>query len=363
MARTRTRARSRTREPSEIEGVMAGVQSNYGAHVMHVATQKPPFRHLPTGVFSLDMALFGGVPESLVTLIYGRESSGKTTLAMRLIGQAQKKFPDKRAVFIDNEGTYDNTWAARHGVDSDKLYLVQPQTGEQALDIADAVIRAQESSIIVVDSLAALVPFKELQDSTEDSHPGIHGRLIGTFCRKVQNALMDERKRDHRPTIILLNQWRMKIGVYRGDPRVLPGGLAQHYVASVKIEMLNKEHIGKDDRDVETVAYNEHAFKINKNKTGNGIKSGEFTMIRDPSHPLGSGFIDDAKAVVSWAKKMDLVTGGGNSWRVDGLDKKFPNLKSMCDYMYEDQDFFDELKDRMITMQREACGLIPGGWY
>ena len=358
-----TRIRRRAAAPSELDGVMAQVHTEYGTHVMHEASRKPGFRHTPTGIFTLDMALFGGVPESLVTLIYGRESGGKTTLAQRIIGASQAKYPDKKAVMIDIEGTYDPTWGAVHGVDNDRMFLVQPQTGEQALDIADAVLRAEDTSVIVVDSLAALLPFKEMETSTEDERPGIQARLIGKFCRKIQNALLDERKRDHRPTVVLINQWRMKIGVFRGDPRVLPGGHAQHYVASVKVEITNKETLGRDDRDIETVDFNTHGFKIAKNKTGVGIRSGEFTMIRNPSHPLGAGFIDDARTVATWAKKMGMITGSGGNFHINDMDGKFRTLDEICQHFYSNLDQYVQFQRRLVTMQREACGLIPDGWY
>lgn len=364
---TRIRQRSKSDPspsgPSELAAVQADVEKNYGAHVMHRASRKPPFKHTPTGIFTLDMALFGGVPESLITLIYGRESSGKTTLAQRVVARTQQKYPDKTAVFVDIEGTYDTVWGARHGVDNDRMLLVQPATGEMALDIAVAALGAEDTSIMVVDSLATLIPFKELDASLEDQQPGIQARLIGKFCRRVQNVLLDQRKRDHRPTVLLLNQWRMKIGVFRGDPRVLPGGMAQHYASSVKIETYNKEQLGSDDRELETVDHNDHSFKIAKNKVGTGIRSGEYTMIRNPSHPLGQGFVDDARTVATWAKKMGVVTGGGSTWRLDGLDETFRNLQGICDYFYSDLDFFEQFKMRLITMQREACGLVAQGWY
>ncbi len=366
MTRTRTRTRASGGPPElagELGEVLSSAVEEYGEHVMHRASRKPPFKHIPTGIFTLDMALFGGVPESLTTLIYGRESSGKSTLAIRCAAQAQRKYPAKTVVYIDIEGTYDPQWAAAHGVDNDALYLVQPENGEQALELANEVLRADNSSMIIVDSLAALIPFKETQKHMEDSLPGLQARLISEFCRKVQNAMLDERGRDHRPSLLLLNQWRMKIGGFNRDPRVLPGGQAQHYVASVKIEMLNREHMGRDSRDIETVDYNDHSFKIAKCKLGSGIRTGEFKMIRDASNSLGAGFIDDGRTVATWAKKMGVVTGGGNSWYIDGLDQKFGNLQAIADYFYGDLGFYHEFQRRLITMQREACGLVPEDWY
>ncbi len=363
MSKPDARVRLRAAPAREFDEVVKDVQTRYGAHVMHVASHKPLLKHIPMGVFTADMALFGGVPEGLITLMYGREGSGKSTLATRCVAGAQRKYPDRKAVFMDIEGTYDAGWAAQHGVDNDNLFLVQPQSGEQALDIAIAVMSAGETSIVVVDSLAALIPVRERDASIEDEFIGIGARMISKFCRKTQNTLLDERKRDHKPALLLLNQWRTKIGGFSKDNRVLPGGTAQHFLASVKMETLNREFMGKDSRDLETVSHNEHSFKIAKNKMGSGIRHGEFVMIRDTSNPLGAGFVDDARTVATWAKKMGVVTGGGNSWRVDGLDEKFKNLQAICDYFYDNMDFYELLKRRLITMQREACNLVPEGWY
>lgn len=363
VARERTRSRPATGVTGELAKVVGDVTEAYGGHVMHMASQKPAFKHTPTGIFTLDMALFGGVPEGLCTLLYGRESSGKTTLATRCVANSQRKYPNKRPVFIDIEGTFDPVWAARHGVDNERLVLVQPSTGEMALDIADGVLRAEETSIVVVDSLAALTPFKELERSLEDELVGRQALLIGRFVRKVQNAFLDERKRNHWPTVIMLNQWRTNIGMFKGDPRVLPGGKAQHYVASVKVEVTNKEHMGRDDRDMETVDHNVHGFKVAKCKIGTGIRTGEFNMIRDPSNPLGQGFVDDARTVATWAKKMGLITGSGGAFRVDGVDETFRTLDAICAHFYSDLDFYDQFKHRLITEQRRACGLVAENWY
>ena len=344
-------------ERGELGAFIGQVAKVHGDNVIRAAELRPRFKHLPTNIFQLDMALHGGIPEGVITLLYGRAGSGKTTLAARVIASAQAKHPDLAAVFLDVEGTYQPEWGERHGVDNSKMALIQPDTGEQALDLALGAVRAAESSIIVVDSLAALVPMKEIQKSMEDLTVGEQGKLIARFCRVVQSALLNERKRGHRPAIILINQWRMKIGTMFGDPRTLPGGEAQHYAASVKIEMKNKEVMGKDAHDIQTVEHNEHGFKLDKSKIGTGLREGDFTMIRNPSHYLGMGFVDDAKTVVTWARKVGLITGGGSSWTVDGVDTKFGRLQDIADFFYSDDAFYATFKDRLMRMYRRECGL------
>lgn len=285
-----------------------------------------------------------------------------TTVTMRAVGNAQKKYPDKQPVFVDGEGTFDPAWARRHGVDPDQMLLVQPETGEQAVDIVDAVVRARDTSIVVVDSLPALMPVKELEKSAEDSTVALQARLIGLMARKVTQALIDQRKKGYIPAVIFINQWRSKIAMM-GDTRNLPGGNALKFFIALSFEVMNKEVLGKDQFDVETVVLNEHSFKIKKNKLGNGIRTGAFDMIRDPSHPMGAGFIDDAAAVLTYAKKFGVFGGGGSSWRIDGIDRKFGKAGEAVTWLYEEPEQFAALKTRLISMQRYNCGLPAEGWY
>jgi recombination protein RecA len=320
------------------------------------------WKHIPTNIFTLDMALLGGIPRSLVTLCYGYAGAGKTTLAHKVIAQAQRMFPEQEAAFVDVEGRMDKAWAAKNGVDLDRLWQVQPNTGEEALDLAEELVRIPEISLIVVDSLAALMPYKEAQVSTEDDLPGLQARLIGKFCRKTGSALVDMRNYDHFPAMLWLNQWRSKLTMF-GDPRVLPGGIAQHNFSSVKIEMLNKEIEGKDEFDINTVETNEHSFRIVKNSYGIGIRHGEFEMIRNPSNPLGQGFINDGKTVCTYARKFGLITGGGSGgFAVEGLDKKFRVLDDIVEYLYQNKEFFEALKYKIISLYRVNNGLDGDGW-
>jgi RecA/RadA recombinase len=172
--------------------------------------------------------------------------------------------------------------------------------------------------------------------------------------------MIAERRRGHRVALYCVNQWRTKIGVMRGDPRVLPGGVAQNYWAAIKIEFKNKEEAGRDEAGHHQIDYNEHAFNIKKNKVGVAAREGNFTMVRNPEHPLGQGFVDDARDVVTWAKSVGVVTGGGSSWRIDGKDTKYSRLQDIADMFYDDREFFEHTKQRMIEDYRESKGLERG---
>ena len=346
-----------------VADAIAKVRESFGDETVRVGTELRTWFHCPTGIFAMDMALLGGIARSQMTLIYGREASGKSTLAQRICGRMQRLLPDQFAIYVDVEGTYDPIWSSAHGVDQERMILVQPHTGEQALDAALEFLSKNDCAVVVVDSLAALTPYKEAEASTEDNFPGLQARLIGKATRQLCSKIQEERKQGHFPTLLLLNQWRMKIGVFRGDPRVLPGGQSQHYAAFTKIEMLNKETMGKDEHNIDTVDFNEHTFKIIKSKAGTALRSGEFTMIRNPANPMGQGFIDDGRTVATWAKKLDMVSGGGTRWQIAGHDDlAFKNLQGIVDWFYANPVEFEAFKVSVISKYRETCGLPGHGW-
>jgi recombination protein RecA len=352
-----TDAGSKTAFTGELASFVKAAEKLHGPTVIRSAELLPRFRHIPTNIFALDLALMGGFPESLITLLYGNPSSGKTTLAARVIGSVQAKYPDMIPVFIDVEGTFQASWAAKHGVDNKRLLLIQPETGEQALDLAIGALRAAETSLVIIDSIAALTPMKELEKSMEDLTVGEQAKLISRLSRVTQSIMVSERKRAHRPSIVWINQWRMKIGVMYGSPRTLPGGEAQHYAAALKLEMRSKEVFGKDNQGHQTVEANEHSFAIHKSKLATAIREGEFRMIRNPDSPFGAGFIDDGKTVLDWARATGHITGGGSSWKVDELDMKFSRLQDIVDYFYSDDAFFAHYKDMLIREYRVKAGL------
>lgn len=342
---------------SELGATMALITKHRGEGVVRPAELLPKFKHIPTGVFSLDMACLGGFPEGAVTLGVGWEHSGKTTMGLRFLAHAQKKYPEMFALFVDVEGTYAPAWGAIHGIDNSRLILVQPGSGEEALDVAVAMMRSKEISAVMVDSLAGLVPLAVKDKSFEDAVVGKQALMISRFCAVMQSELNEQRKRGHRPAIYMVNQFRYKIGVMHGDPRTTPGGVAANYVATLRLEFKNKEEKGSDDNQRQLIDHNDHSFTMKKNKIGNGPREGEFLMVRNTDHVLGQGFIDDARTVVTWAKATGAITGGGSSWRIRGVDDKFPRLQEIADYFYSDLDFFDDFKRSLIEDFREKQGM------
>lgn len=295
-------------EGTELGATIKEVSEAYGIHVARQLSRQVPYdTRIPTGIFSLDLALAGGMLISRGSMFYGERSSGKSTTAMRVARMAQIMYPDKAVVWLDIEGTFDEVWFMKLGGDPNRLIISEPESGEHAVDIGDAMVRSKETSVIVTDSIAMLVPTKEIEGSAEDSLPGVHARLVGNYLRRINNGLLKERHRGHRPLVLHINQFRMKIMGF-GDPRTLPGGKALEFMTSQQVEMKNKEII--DDKSG-AVKWNEHAFKITKDKTGGRFREGMFKMTRDPSHNRGvpDGTIDQGKSYLARTKEIGLTDG------------------------------------------------------
>lgn len=361
--RTRTRAAQAAPDTSsELAGTIAALRKNFGdATVQKGSNQTQPNR-ISTGSFLLDFATLGGVLENRVNMFVGERSSGKTTMANKVVASIQQMYPDRYPVIVDIEGTHDAVWSSKQGVDQERLYVLKPETGESAVDMADALCRTREVSLLVIDSIAALTPMKEIDDSAEDQHVGLQARLVGRMIRKLTSALIAERNRGHDVTILFLNQYRMKVGVTYGDPRTLPGGKSLEFCTSLQVSFTNKETMGKSANDIEIVDENEHAFRITKNKSNGGLRTGEFILRRQDKpngYPLYEGEIDDAATMLAYAKKFGLYHGGGGSWTLEVFDQeyKFGKAQEAIDAMYQDRDLYWRLRNSLIQQQAITLGM------
>lgn len=348
-----------TSESGEFADMLAKIEKQHG-NIIAQANRLPVANHIPTGAFTLDYALLGGLPDGYCSMIYGYESSGKTFLTKKAIASFHRKYPDKKAVWIDAEGMFDKDWAKLLGCDLDRLFVVRPTTGNEAVDMIEALMEPQEVGIIVLDSVPACVPQRIVEKSAEDSTMGELARLMGIMCSKMICSWARERKRNHYVTTLLINQFRMKIGMNFGDPRTLPGGRQINHVPTTKIELKNNEVSGKDTFDGNMMVRNEHHFKITKAKHGRSVREGEFHVSLSPTENDGVPDFDfiNHKAVVACAKRLGQFTGGGGKYRFESISgKTFRTMDDAGAFLVENPAEMDELQRVLIRMQRIDKGI------
>ncbi|MBI4864305.1 MAG: recombinase RecA [Candidatus Riflebacteria bacterium] len=286
---------------------------------------------IPTGALTLDLALgIGGIPRGRVSEIYGPESSGKTTLALHIISQAQRR--GGTAAFIDVEHALDPEYAARLGVNTDELLVSQPNTGEEALEIVDMLIRSSALDVIVVDSVAALVPRAELEGEMGDSHMGLQARLMSQALRKITGSISKS-----RTACIFINQIRMKIGVMFGNPETTTGGNALKLYPNVRLDIRRIEAI----KEGEATVGSRVRVKVAKNKLAPPFKQAEFDIL------FGSGISREGN-ILDLALEHNLIEKSG-AWFSYGDQRIGQGRENARQFLAEHAELAKELEEKLVA--------------
>ncbi|WGL50933.1 recombinase RecA [Nocardioides sp. BP30] len=315
-----------------LELALAGIEKQYGkGSVMRLGDDsRAPLEVIPTGAISLDVALgIGGLPRGRVVEIYGPESSGKTTVALHAVANAQRN--GGIVAFIDAEHALDPEYAKALGVDTDALLVSQPDSGEQALEIADMLIRSGALDLIVIDSVAALVPRAEIEGEMGDSHVGLQARLMSQALRKMTGALNQS-----KTTAIFINQLREKIGVMFGSPETTTGGRALKFYASVRLDVRRIETL-KDGTDM---VGNRTRVKVVKNKVAPPFKQAEFDIMYGKGISREGGLID-----VGVDAGLIRKAGAWFTYEGDQLGQGKENART---FLKDNPDLANELEKKIL---------------
>lgn len=314
-----------------LESAMAQIERNYGkGAVMKLGDNAHlNVETVPSGSLSLDIALgVGGVPKGRVVEVYGPESGGKTTVALHMVAEVQKR--GGIAGFIDAEHALDPVYAKKIGVDIDNLYISQPDTGEQALEITETMVRSGAIDIVIVDSVAALVPKAEIEGDMGDSHVGLQARLMSQALRKL-TAIIGKTS----CTVIFINQLREKVGVMFGNPETTTGGRALKYYSSIRLEVRRDEQIKKDGEAIG----NRTRIKVVKNKVAPPFREAEVDII------YGEGISREGD-ILDLAAKEDIVNKSG-AWYAYGGSKIGQGRENAKTYLKEHPDVMAEIEEKV----------------
>ena len=314
-----------------LELALAHIEKQFGkGSIMKLSSDiKVDVPAIPTGALSLDLALgIGGLPRGRVVEIFGPESSGKTTLTLSVIAQAQKT--KGVAAFIDAEHAFDAIYAKKVGVNLDELLISQPDTGEQALEIVETLVRSNAVDVVVVDSVAALTPRAEIEGEMGDSHMGLQARLMSQALRKLTGAISKS-----KTCVIFINQLREKIGVMFGNPETTPGGRALKFYSSVRLDLRRKEQI----KSGETIIGNRVKAKVVKNKIAAPFREAEFEIL------FAEG-ISRAGSIVDTASEMGILQKSG-SWFAYNNEKIGQGRDQVIQFLKTMPKMLNELEDKV----------------
>lgn len=333
--------------------LVAKLKKEMGANIAKMGNEQyVDTPRLPTGIFPLDLASGGGFPMGRVSLVYGPESSNKTNVCLKAIAQGQIIYPDKKAVFVDAEGSYDPVWASIMGVDTSRLIVMQPEYAEQAVDIVEAFLYAEDVFVVVLDSIAALCTQNEVESSAEKVIVGGASNAVGKMFRKATISFNRMRNQGKMPPAFIgINQIRFKIGVMFGNPETMPGGNAPKYASSFTLRVYGKNEMDKKIHPV-MPAWKHVTFAIQKWKMPVLATTGEFKMLMQEGIGQKPGWVNDWNTLYKYLQELDYISKSKQGYELFG--ETYPTLTAAHDYLYADPELLQNAKSQVIAELLDA---------
>ncbi|ATS92285.1 RecA [Stenotrophomonas phage vB_SmaS_DLP_5] len=353
---------------SESSAIMKALIKSKGEGVFIQGNKIPVVERIPTGLFEFDYYTGGGFPKGRLSIVYGPESSGKTNISLLAAATAQK-FPDdcNKVVFVDLEGTFDPTWAEQFGVDTENLIVVKPGYGEEAVDVIDGLVRADDVALLIVDSIAVVTSAKEAEQSAEKFDVGTAAVLVKRLSNKLAIAFSLEARRGHFPAVIFLNQTRFKIGVMFGDPETMPGGQTMKFLSSLTVRLFGKNKMAKEIHP-DKPAFKDTNAVIKKAKVAINGSTFQYDMAMMPTGTLKVGESDSWSTVAGHLREMDLIrkAAKGGGWEVeltDGSVLSYNTLTQIQDHYYTEKSFQKELQSIVVKRKSDNGFLLEAEGY
>ena len=340
-----------------VGSLVTSFQKDYGAESVKFGGNFADNERIPTGIFPFDLMIGGGFPRSRVSIIYGKESSNKTNLALLAIANHQRMWPNKTCVFVDVEHSFDPAWAKILGVDTETLLVIEPAFAEKVIDMVEGLLAAVDVGLIVIDSLAAMITTQEAEADATNMRPGGSSLIIGKLVRKVTVGIAEANKAGNFPTLIYINQTRSKIGVMYGDPEGMPGGKGPYFQANLIVRVYGKNEIDKTINKV-MPAFKSVSASVIKFKTPILAMHSKFEMVLIPHKHFKIGDTRDFNTIKGYLEKLGYFEKKAKGTGYVMLGDEFPTLTACEEKIYGDRDYGAEVRKELIRAMLESGELI-----
>lgn len=336
----------------KISEIQTNLKKSYGEHFVTKASEYFEVERLPTGIYPLDYATGGGFPRGMCSIVWGNESAGKTNLCLKAIAMNQILEPDKVNVFVDLEHSFDKKWAKMIGVDLDdkKFALVQPHYAEQAVNIIQGIISAEDVGVVVVDSIGAMITINAVESDAEKANVGGAALVISKMVQKMIVGLSEATSHNRYPTILIINQMRNKIGVMYGSPDEMPGGKALKHFSHLTLKVRGKDEIA-EAINKDRPSYKHVHGTVFKTKVQTLHTNFEFKFPVVNQGGLKVGQIDDWNTISSQLK--DLGWLGKNGKKFFCFDQEYTTLKAIREDIYSQPDVLAAIKEKIMEARLE----------